>query len=84
MRKHEFIKEDCKCFRKATYYVCKHCKTRIYRSRNEVSRLPRNEAMCFSPDAPLADPQESFKGFLGGTFDCTSKDEDAAETAASN
>lgn len=70
MRKHEYIKENCGCAKRATAYVCRFCGSRIHRSEREVRALSKLEAWCEHPDAPLASAQESFKSMLGGTFDC--------------
>lgn len=70
LRKHQFIKEDCNCGKRATIWICKHCGTREYRSMQEIRRLHSHQAECTHPDAPPVPPDERFKGFLGGTFDC--------------
>lgn len=70
MRKHQFVKEDCKCVKRATNWICKFCGTREYKSLPEIRRLPPHQAECEHPDAPQVSPDERFKSFLGGTFDC--------------
>lgn len=75
MRKHQFVREDCKCTKRATNWICKHCGTREYRSRQEIKRLHAHQAACEHPDAPAASHDERFKGFLGGTFDCLAPEE---------
>jgi len=74
VRKHQFVKTDCNCTRKATHFECKFCGTREYRSAHELTRLTRAQAECESRNAPDAPPKEAFKAALGGTFDCLSPD----------
>ncbi|MDR2695299.1 MAG: hypothetical protein LBC79_02845 [Deltaproteobacteria bacterium] len=74
MRKHQFVKEDCNCTRRATYFRCKFCGTMEYISAQELRALNSAQAECASPDAPAASPQEIFRGMLGGTFDCLAPD----------
>lgn len=70
MRKHQFIKQDCNCTKRATIWVCKFCETKEYRGLQEIRRLPPHQAECSHEDAPQVSPDERFKGLLGGTFDC--------------
>ncbi len=74
MKKHQYVKEDCNCSRRATYFRCKYCGEVEYKSQREVQRLNSTQAKCSSPDAPEAPPQEVFKGMLGGCFDCLASD----------
>ena len=74
MRKHQFVKENCQCSRKATYFRCKFCNSLEYKSPREVKILNSTQAACSSPDAPAVPPHEVFKGLLGGTFDCLAPD----------
>lgn len=75
MRIHQFVKEDCNCFRRATHWVCKHCGTREYRSKRELTRLNKTQAQCTDPSAPKAPSDAAFKAMLGGTFDCLAPEE---------
>jgi hypothetical protein len=74
MKKHQYVKEDCNCSRRATYFRCKFCGEVEYKSPNEMRTLNSTQASCSSPDAPEVPPQEVFKGLLGGTFDCLAPD----------
>jgi hypothetical protein len=74
MRKHQFVKVKCDCFKRATNFKCKHCGTLEYKSARELRRLCKDAAQCDSPQAPQAPSAESFKGMLGGTFDCLAPD----------
>jgi len=74
MKKHQFVKEDCNCSRRATYFRCKFCGTVEYKSPQELRTLNSTQAACSSPDAPAVPPQEAFRGMLGGTFDCLAPD----------
>ncbi len=74
MRKHQFVKEDCNCARKATYFRCKYCGAMEYKSVREIRALPAVQASCFNQEAPQVPPQDVFKGLMGGTFDCLSPD----------
>ncbi len=78
MRKHQYVKEDCNCSRKATYYRCKFCGELEYKSPRELQRLNSTQASCSSPNAPEVPAHESFKGMLGGTFDCLAQEPCAA------
>lgn len=81
MRKHQFVKKDCKCARRATNWVCRLCGAPEYGSVQEMHRLVAARARCEHPDAPLASPEERFKGLLGGTFDCLAAETCATESA---
>jgi len=74
MKKHQFVKEDCNCSRRATYFRCKFCQSVEYKSPQELRTLNSAQAACSSPDAPDVPAQEAFKGMLGGTFDCLASD----------
>ena len=74
MRKHQFVKEDCNCSRKATYFRCKFCHSLEYKSQRELQVLNSTQAACPSPDAPSVPPKKAFMGLLGGTFDCLAPD----------
>ena len=74
MKKHQFVKEDCNCSRRATYFRCKFCGSMEYKSAHELQALNSVQAACSSPDAPEVPPQDAFKGMLGGTFDCLAPD----------
>lgn len=74
MRKHQFVKEDCNCVRKASYFRCKHCGAMEYKSLREIRALGSVQASCSCLEAPQVPPQEVFKGLMGGTFDCLSPD----------
>ena len=74
MRKHQFVKEDCNCTRRATYFRCKCCGTMEYSSPKYLRVLNSAQAACSSPDAPEVPPVEVFRGMLGGTFDCLAPD----------
>lgn len=74
MRKHQFVKVNCNCLRRATHFKCKHCGTMEYKSQAEVQALPLTQAECDSPAAPNPTAQEKFKSMLGGAFDCLAMD----------
>lgn len=74
MRKHQFVKVDCLCKKKATQFVCNYCGVVEYRSKDEVTRMSKMQAKCDHANAPEADPQEQFKSMLGGNFNCLSPD----------
>ena len=74
MKKHQFVKEDCNCSRKATYFRCKFCHSLEYKSPQEIRTLNSTQATCTSPEALAVPPHEAFKGLLGGTFDCLAPD----------
>lgn len=82
MRKHQFVKADCNCPRRATYFTCRHCGDVEYGSREEIRRLSAHQATCTSPDAPEASPAETFKSRMGGTFDCLAPDWDTWDSGA--
>ena len=74
MRKHQFVKDDCRCSRNATYFRCKFCREVEYKSPRELQRLNNTQATCFSPDAPEVPKKDVFMGLIGGTFDCLAPD----------
>ena len=74
MQKHQFVKEDCNCSRKATYFRCKFCGDMEFKSSQELRFLNSAQAACSSPNAPTVPAHEVFKGLLGGTFDCLAPD----------
>lgn len=74
MRKHEFIKEKCKCPRRATRFICRHCKALEYLSPREIKRLSLQMAKCEHPDAPVVPAKELFRARMGGTVDCLAAD----------
>jgi len=74
MKKHQFVKEDCNCSRRATYFRCKFCQSMEYKSPQEIRALNSAQATCPSPNALAVPAQEAFKGLLGGTFDCLAPD----------
>ena len=74
MKKHQCVKSDCNCVRRATYFKCKHCGTIEYCSQREIQTLDAHRATCTDPAAPEAPPTEKFKSMMGGTFDCLAPD----------
>ncbi len=74
MRKHQFIKSDCKCERRATYFVCRHCGAVEYAATDELRHLELLRATCTSDEAPLVQPAEKFRASMGGAFDCLAPD----------
>ncbi len=74
MNKHQFVKENCDCMRRATRFVCKHCGALEYRSERELKRLTLAQAECDDPAAPRLSAKERFKGQMGGAVDCLSPD----------
>lgn len=74
MKKHQFVKQDCNCLKRATYFTCKHCGTIEYCGIDEIRTLPGNRAACSSQMAPDVPHAESFKCKLGGTLDCLAPD----------
>lgn len=74
MKKHQFVKADCECSRRATVFTCKHCGLMEYSSPEELRNMEALKAVCTGDSAPDADPVEAFKGKMGGTFDCLSPD----------
>lgn len=76
MKKHQFIKADCNCPRRATYFTCRHCGVMEYCGKQEIQSLDMHRAACTSGEAPEATPSEMFKSRLGGTFDCLAPDYD--------
>lgn len=76
MRKHQFVKQDCNCLRKATYFTCKHCGAVEYCSLDEVRALHADRATCMSENAPSVPPADAFRSKLGGCIDCLAPDYD--------
>jgi hypothetical protein len=74
MRKHQFVKVKCECFKRATNFKCKYCGALEYKSVQEMRRLNKSQAECDHPEAPLVQAQDVFKGLIGGTFDCLAPD----------
>lgn len=74
MRKHQFVKTDCNCLRKATYLKCKHCGAMEYGSPQEVRMFSLEQATCSSPEAPEVPKVEVFKCKMGATLDCLAPD----------
>lgn len=74
MKKHQFVKTDCDCTRRATRFVCKHCGTYDYKSPKEIRKMSLVQAECSHPDAPDIPPAEKFKCHMGGTVDCLAPD----------
>ena len=70
MRKHQFVKADCNCDKRATYYTCAHCGGMEFAGQAEIETLDVFRATCSSPQAPMVSPTEKFKGGMGGTFNC--------------
>ena len=70
MRKHQFVKNDCNCDKRATYYTCVHCGGMEYAGQEEITSLDVFRATCSSPDAPMVQPAEKFKASMGGAFNC--------------
>lgn len=77
MRKHQFIKVDCMCQKRASNYICRYCGAMEYAGVRELRHLPQMRARCDSPDAPECSQQERFKSMFGGTFDCLAPDHDS-------
>lgn len=74
MKKHQFVKSDCNCMRKATYFTCKHCGTVEYCGLEEIRTLDAYRAACTGEGAPEATPAEAFKSKMGGGVDCLAPD----------
>lgn len=74
MRRHEYVKTDCKCTKRATRMVCKHCGLLEYKSPQELRRLAKDDAACTDPRAPQVPAKEAFKGMMGARFDCLAAD----------
>lgn len=74
MRKHQFIKEKCDCPRRATRFICRHCKALEYLSVREIRKLPLQMARCDAPEAPTIPSKELFRARMGGTIDCLAPD----------
>lgn len=74
MKKHQFVKADCNCLRRATYFTCKYCGTVEYCSLQEIKTLNLYRATCKSDKAPDASHAEEFKSKFGGTIDCLAPD----------
>jgi hypothetical protein len=76
MKKHQFVKTDCDCQRRATRYVCKHCGTYEYKSSGEIRKLSLVQAECTHPEAPAIPAAEKFRSRMGGAVDCLAPDYD--------
>lgn len=76
MKKHQFIKTDCNCPRRATYFTCRHCGVIEHGSIDEIRGMSAMRAVCTGEDAPDASPVESFKSKMGGVVDCLAPDYD--------
>lgn len=74
MRKHQFIKEKCKCPRRATRFICRHCNALEYLSPREIRTLQLQMARCDSPAAPEIPAKELFRARMGGAVDCLAPD----------
>jgi hypothetical protein len=74
LRKHQFVKTDCNCLRKATYLTCKFCGTVEYCGLKEARSLVRELAECPSPNAPELPSVEFFKVRMGATVNCLAPD----------
>ena len=74
MRKHQFVKTNCNCLRKATYLTCKFCGTVEYCSFKEAQALSLEQATCESPNAPEVPNAVYFKARMGGSLDCLAPD----------
>lgn len=74
MRKHQFVKVDCQCMRRATHLKCKHCGAMEYRSLDEARRMTVGQAECPAPEAPEVPAQERFRAVMGGAIDCLAPD----------
>ncbi len=74
MKKHQFVKTDCNCAQRATYFTCKFCGTVEYCSQREIRALDALRAVCTSLEAPDVPPVEKFRTAMGGTFDCLAPD----------
>lgn len=74
MKKHQFVKNNCNCDKRASYYSCIHCAAMEYASPDELMHLDIYRATCPAVGAPLVEPAEKFKASMGGTFDCLSPD----------
>ena len=81
MKKHQFVKTDCNCPRRATYFTCKHCGVVEYCGKQEIQSLDMHRAACTGKDAPEATPSETFKSRLGGTIDCLAPDYETWDAA---
>ena len=73
-RKHQFIKEQCDCPRRATRFICRHCKALEYLSPREIRQLSLQQARCDNPAAPEIPATELFRARLGGTVNCLAPD----------
>ncbi len=74
MKKHQFVKVDCNCARRATNFRCKHCGVMEYCGAREIQALDSHRASCGSPDAPDIPPAEKFRAMMGGAIDCLAPD----------
>lgn len=77
MRKHLFVKADCACGKRATYFVCRFCGAVEYASPVELRELDALRALCTAPDAPLVPPVEKMAAAMGGAFCCLASEEEA-------
>ena len=74
MRKHKYIKSDCNCERRATYFTCRHCGAVEYAGTDELRHMETLRATCTSLEAPVVQPAEKFRSGMGGSFDCLAPD----------
>lgn len=74
MKKHQFVKADCNCQRRATFFTCKYCGTIEHCSSEEIRALDAYRATCTDHNAPDAPPAEVFKSKMGGGLDCLAPD----------
>ncbi len=74
VKKHQFVKADCACARRASVYTCKYCGTMEYSSLEELRQMQGMKAVCPGEGAPEALPMEVFKERMGGAFDCLAPD----------
>lgn len=74
MKKHQFVKTDCNCPKRATFFTCKHCGTVEFCGFDEVQHLDMYRATCLGDGAPEATPAEAFKSKMGGTVNCLAPD----------
>ncbi len=75
MRKHQFVKKNCACGKRATAFVCRFCGAMEYASPAELRELDALRATCTSSDAPFAPPAETMAAAMGGFFDCLAPEE---------
>lgn len=74
MKKHQYIKKDCNCSRRATFFECRHCGLVEHSSVDDIRQMDVYHAVCTSADAPDASPTEIFKSKMGGLIDCLAPD----------